>query len=375
MKANKIEILLSVPFNKQVIKNRILPIISSGIDRGFSVELISPDKTVDQVDLLRFKHTCSNSKYNLPKNFILRAFYELFISWQVFKKAQKKNSTITFISIPSPMLLFLSIFIRGKVIIDVRDITWEFLNEKALFQNVVKKIFLYLSKIALNKAWLVTTSNSSEKNYFENSLIILPEVILLKNGISKERFDTLRSISHSGSKEITYIGNIGLAQNLLLLCEAAQNIPKARFNIIGSGPELKLITKYVQKENIKNIFIYGKLDWEDILPIYAKSSILYAQLSRRFDIAMPSKIYEYLSTGKAIIYGGGGHAKSFLSSFENVNIIVPDDKNELENAINDMLENKTYLKKSKSNIDLIEKNYIREKSIANFYNYLEKKIN
>ena len=52
----------------------------------------------------------------------------------------------------------------------------------------------------------------------------------------------------------------------------------------------------------------------DLFEIYTDSDILYAQLKKEFEGAVPSKLYEYLSTGKFIIYGGLGEALNLLEN-------------------------------------------------------------
>ena len=50
--------------------------------------------------------------------------------------------------------------------------------------------------------------------------------------------------------------------------------------------------------------LFGLLSWADLFEIYTVSDILYAfNLKKEFEGAVPSKLYEYLSTGKFIIYG------------------------------------------------------------------------
>ena len=48
---------------------------------------------------------------------------------------------------------------------------------------------------------------------------------------------------------------------------------------------------------------------------------------------MPSKLYEYITTGKTIIYGGVGEAPKVLSQFDKIQLISPSSESELNLAI------------------------------------------
>ena len=68
---------------------------------------------------------------------------------------------------------------------------------------------------------------------------------------------------------------------------------------------------------------------DNVLEIYKNTDILYAQLSKEFSSAIPSKLYEYLASGKCIIYGGYGEALKKLKDFENVFFVKPDKVDDL----------------------------------------------
>ena len=77
---------------------------------------------------------------------------------------------------------------------------------------------------------------------------------------------------------------------------------------------------------------------------------------------MPSKLYEYLSTGKYIIYGGQGVASATLSKFENVSLIQPCSVEILKQEIEKVLsEFNSSL--SASNREKIQAQYIRDVTV------------
>ena len=76
-----------------------------------------------------------------------------------------------------------------------------------------------------------------------------------------------------------------------------------QLNIVGSGTDFKNVQSEVYKLSASNVFLHGRLPWKDVIQWYEKSDVLYAQLTKQYHTAMPSKLYEYLSTGLPIVYG------------------------------------------------------------------------
>ena len=340
---------------QKVIANRFQPLIDEGINRGIKFFHIGP------------KDIASISKNNIEKinleldnaqtdNFMLRAFLEIKNSMKLVKAAQKLNADLYIFTIPSMFLLPFSLLIKNKSIVDVRDLTWEYLPKKKIYTKVLK----FLMDLSLKQSKKILVSNQAEFEYINN---LNSNVISMSNGISSYKFKELSIIPKYNQEpiQVTYIGNIGLAQNLKVLLKVAKERPKVIFNIVGNGTQYKKLQRYANKLQLENVKFYGQLPWTEVIKIYRKSSVLYAQLSDDYATAFPSKLYEYLSTGLPIIYGGKGYAIDMLKKFENVITIKPDSEAEIIESIDNL---KVDTKKSKNNFDLLKRQFLRE-NIAN----------
>ncbi|EIF3197675.1 glycosyltransferase, partial [Vibrio vulnificus] len=149
---------------------------------------------------------------------------------------------------------------------------------------------------------------------------------LISNGISIEQFEKMVLIQEKDSTEdlvISYIGNVGLAQDLSFMVELAESHPNFKFNIVGGGNDLERIRSLVLERNLKNIVLTGRLSWEQVLGLYEQTDVLFAQLTEEFQTAIPSKLYEYLASGKRVIYGGDIKLESFFSDFSGIEFIEP----------------------------------------------------
>ncbi len=301
-----------------------------------------------------------NQKDFDQKNFIKRAINEIQHLYKLIQKSKKYKSDITIATTPYMFMIPLAaLLVKGKKIIDIRDLVWEYLPEKGFFHKTVKKILRKVMILSLKKYNFIIVTNKNErewikKNIREENLSVIP------NGIEREKFKILSSLKPNENIPftVTYVGNIGIAQNLKTLLEVAEEMKEVRFNIIGSGAEYEELKEYALKKEIKNATFWGKKSWEEILEFYKNSSLLYAQLDEKFESAMPSKLYEYASTSLPIIYGGVGTAAEFVKELENAILIPPDNKEELKKAIEFFKNGKIPL--SEKNRDFIKRNFIRE---------------
>ena len=200
-------------------------------------------------------------------------------------------------------------------------------------------------------------SNILMNNYGNKNVIIIP------NGIDLEKFNQLSNIDYINQNKftVTYIGNIGIAQNLQILLEVARDLRDINFLIIGDGIEKISLEKYVSNNDLKNVHFTGKINWKKLEYYYQQSSVLYAQLGEEFAPAVPSKLYEYASTGLPIIYGGVGEGADFTGKLEHSFVIKPNDKEELINVIKKISLGTFDI--SKNNINLIGDFYIRDNTV------------
>lgn len=365
-----IAIVTSIPLNEPVIRNRIFPFIEKLQENGFKVRLICLENNFLSENLIKNIHTEKiKVNYKKTKNFVSRFFKESMIALKLLKQAKLSQDEIIFITIPSMFLSFFApLYIKDRdILLDVRDLTWEYLSSNSKFQHYTKLFFRFLFKKSTPYFKVISVTNKTELKYISN---IYPKdkIVLVSNGVRLNQFQELIEVSPSTENKftVTYIGNIGLAQNLETLIDAAKILPKIQFRIVGTGVEFNKIKSLIHQHSLKNIELTGPVSWNQVIHYYNTTHVLYAQLTPNFSGAMPSKLYEYLATGKYIIYGGQGQARQSLKDFENCQVIKPCNPKLLANAI---LEAKMSFKESyisSKNKEIIKNNYIRETQVDKF---------
>jgi glycosyltransferase involved in cell wall biosynthesis len=297
------------------------------------------------------------------KNFVKRALNEIHYIKKLINISNNLQSDIVVATTPYMFMIpLVGFMIKRKKILDIRDLVWEYLDQNSVPKKIIKSTLKIIMTQGIKQFDSIIVTNEYEKNLLSTNYG-LNEPTIISNGIDKERYSKLSNIQTKETSEfiVTYVGNIGLAQNIKVLIDSAKELQDVSFYIIGDGIELEELKTYAKNLNLKNIKFLGKLEWDELKSYYEKSSILYAQLDSKYISAMPSKLYEYASVGLPIIYGGVGQATTFVNKLENALVITPNSTESLIDAI-DKLKNKKNII-SEKNRKLIEKEYLREKSV------------
>ena len=367
-----------ITYEKGATLNRILSMIN--VFKGYEIHLIGPINNINNYsDYITNKKIIFHKINLLPKksNFFLRYIYELIYSMKCSREMKKIKCDLEIISIPFISLIISSFFFKSRSmrILDIRDLVWEYYDKTS---NIQKLIFFLLKKIHLLFFYNFKFVLFTNKYEFEILKKDFPDLKknIISNGISKIKFDLIQNsikkkILIDKKKTIIYVGNIGFAQNLLDFIDTIRFHKKLEFILVGSGNDLNRLINYVQENKIKNVKFIGNVPENKTIKYYYKANYLYAKLDKKFFSAIPSKLYEYLSTGKKIIYSGNGAAVELLKNFENI-YLVNDTKEDLKKLFN-KIENEYEYELSTKNVDLIKKKFIREKISLKLLNILNEK--
>ncbi len=345
--------------------NRVLAYVKE-LEKFYDVNVISltqrgkPQKNEkvkfsDHIDV----YYVNQKNYNTEK-FFSRALWEIFFIKKLVDRANKIDAELTIATSPFMFIIpVLSLFGQGTRIIDIRDITWEYIEANSRFKAFIKRAISKLMERSLGAYDFVCVTNDFEKEWVEQRSNN-PHIIKIANGIEQSRFDELSQITVNKDIPftITYIGNIAIGQNVQVLVDGAKDIPDVKVNIVGDGTSYKSLREYVARNKIKNVEFFGKVSRDEIMHFYQNTTVLYAQLNEQFKTAMPSKLYEYAATGLPILYGGIGEAVKFVDRLENAISILPNRPELVKEAILKMKEKEYQI--SMKNRQIVKEEFIRE---------------
>jgi glycosyltransferase involved in cell wall biosynthesis len=308
------------------------------------------------------------------EKFFSRALWEILFTRKLVSRANRLPADITVATSPFMFIIpILALLGKGKKIIDIRDITWEYIEGSSKFKRILKKAISKLMEVSIDAYDYVSVTNTFEKEWVL-SHTNNRDIEQIANGIEAHKFEELSQVTMNDNMPftITYIGNIAVGQNVQVLVDGAKDLPDVKVNIVGEGTRYKSLREHVKKEKITNVEFFGKVHRDEILKFYQNSTVLYAQLDEHFKTAMPSKLYEYASTGLPILYGGIGEAVKFVDKLENAISILPNRPELVKEAILEMKSKKYEI--SERNREIIKENFIREKQSAKLVDIIEKLI-
>lgn len=263
------------------------------------------------------------------KNLVFRALKELIFAVRI-SFAVDFDSTFQMYTIPSPIIIFATYFRKkSQYGIDVRDCSWDYIEKR----GVIGKLGAILLKAALRpifrRAKFITCTNQSESSSIQRNFS--RDATIIPNGIEEEKYKRLIQIPDKISEpkfstKILYAGNIGYAQSLMTLVESSKRLGSFRFELVGEGSQKALIWERIRTYGLENVTMSPAVPWQRLIEKYDEADILYAQITEEYASAIPTKIFEYLATGRRVVLGlPEGPARSIFNRFSGVFFHSPGD--------------------------------------------------
>jgi len=215
--------------------------------------------------------------------------------------------------------------------------------------NIFKKIF---TKVAYHiSSSIIVLSKGSRKKIITEFGISSEKINVIYNGVDmehfspykiKERNNSIRQIYNIPKKNLVvgYVGTFWKWQGVYEMVNAIKNVVKNRkdvsFVLVGDGPELKKIYRLITERGLYNkCFFTGKIppsqvpkyiECMDILVIPRPSTL-------ETETAVPLKLFEAMSMGKAIIATKVGGIEEIIEDGQTGVLVEPGNSEVLAKAI------------------------------------------
>ncbi len=233
------------------------------------------------------------------------------------------------------------------LILDIRDIWPESAIELGeLRSSVSKKIGFIFQEIIYSKSkmFLVAVPGFS-KHLSGKSYSRGKDIIPLINGVGGEFIN----IGETGTKyfsdtiNLIYAGNIGLAQDFETIINAAKLLGnKYNFVIIGDGILKKNVLNIINDLGIENVIIKNPMSKQELIKEYAKAHIGIVSLKNKniFRNAIPSKTWEYMSCGLAVVCTIKGDIEKLINDSNGGICIEPENVEDFADTIKHLTKEK-----------------------------------
>lgn len=196
-------------------------------------------------------------------------------------------------------------------------------------------------------------------------------VTAVYNGISPN--GRLKPGRVSPQKKIMYAGNFGLVQGLETLIEGLADLKDAEYLhgwkvvLIGAGADEERLRSLISSLHLKDsISILPPMPREAVIEEMRSAGILFMNLKgdKVFELTIPSKVFDYMLTGRPILAGILGEGKTILETSGANICFEPNNKDSFKTALKEMTSKLSlFEKKGQKNSKLVLSNYTREKGL------------
>lgn len=236
--------------------------------------------------------------------------------------------------------------VKAPLYLDIRDLFT--LNMRELLKQSPAKmlvpIFRLIEGYSFRSAARLNVVSEGFVSYIR-SIAPDAEVRCFSNGIDNIFLseDFTRSDGRDVLPLILYAGNIGDGQGLHhILPDVAKKLKgRVRLRVIGDGSKRHALKKAIEFSEVDNVELIPPVPREELIAHYREANILFLHLNEldAFQKVLPSKIFEYAATGRAIVAGVSGYAEDFLRThLSDVEVIKPLDANAMVLAVTRLLD-------------------------------------
>jgi len=252
------------------------------------------------------------------KNPLLRAwrYFLCFIKQYYYGRKQKGTDVIFVISTP-PIQGMLAAFLKKrlhcKFVYNLQDIFPDTLagaglaKRDGLLWKIGRKVENYTYR---NADKIIVISEDFKKNILakgvpEDKIEIVYNWVDEKavQPVSKEDNTLFEEFNLSKDRfTLVYAGNLGNAQNIGIVLDAAHLMPEVQFCIFGTGGLEEDLRARIEKENLVNVHLLPLQPYERVSEVYSLGDACVVSCKEGFGgSALPSKTWTIMSCGRPVI--------------------------------------------------------------------------
>ena len=280
---------------------------------------------------------------DLDKNtFFGKAMRFVVISRQLYQTAKKsiqEGDKVLLVTNPAPVVALVS-KLRKKRNFELNILVHDVFPENTapaglklpmLAYNILKNIF----DRAYSRADQLIALGRDMKKVLEEKVARFehhPKVTIIENWADLDIVSPMEQRFHLDKFVLEYAGNIGRVQGLHAFIENIKNANNdgLEFHFWGTGAEENSLKDYVQKNKMSNVVFHGAyLRSKQSEVINSCDMALVTLTDGMFGLGVPSKTYNIMAAGKAVLFIGEPESEiALLVKEKNIGYVFrPEDKN------------------------------------------------
>lgn len=192
---------------------------------------------------------------------------------------------------------------------------------KMYIKNESNPVFQWIKKVSngiYNSADRVIGQSISFLPYLRSTHGIPDSKLTYIPAFADETYLTQDFTPDNDTVDFVFLGNLGIAQNLiklLMAVEKIKNIPNFKVHFVGDGSVLGEMKQYVSDHGLEGVVaFYGRRPVEEMPKFYklADACLVSLKADNATGLTLPSKVQGYMAAGKPIIGMIDGSAKDII---------------------------------------------------------------
>lgn len=235
--------------------------------------------------------------------------------------------------------LTLKLFRGTPYVYDVQDLWPDSLGSTDMVKNrfILDLVSRFMGSVYRAASQVVVLSNGFRKRLLERG-VPAEKLTVISNWTYESVPTQAMQVTATSSKlKIIYAGNIGAAQGLDTVLDAALelNNDQVHFEIYGDGIKLREIKELAEKYALENVTFHGRRSTSEIESILKSADLLLVHLVANplFSVTIPSKTQAYLRSGKPLLMGVDGDAADLVNEAKAGITFQPSSSTDLVRAI------------------------------------------
>ncbi|HEY6291290.1 MAG TPA: glycosyltransferase family 4 protein [Terriglobia bacterium] len=240
--------------------------------------------------------------------------------------AQSRPDAIVAISpLPTGLAaLAVHLWHRAPLIFDLQDIWPDSARAVGVMEEGVSiRLMRLLERLLYRYCAHVVGISEGFRRYLLELGVPSDRISVIENGVDTGRFSGVRPESEiarsrwtEGRFVVGYVGNIGLAQGLDTVLDAAHRLGRepVSFLLIGEGVDKERLERRARAAGLTHVRFMRGVPRRRVPPLLAACDALLVVLRADplFRITIPSKVYEYMAAGKPVLCSVGGECADLI---------------------------------------------------------------
>lgn len=252
---------------------------------------------------------------------------------------------------------------------------------KMYVHNENNHLFRYIknvSKRIYNSCSLIIIQSPTFRKYFIEVHKIENSRIKYIPAFADENYLTITEKKSTDLIDFIFLGNLGIAQNLLKVLDAVKminDLPNFKVHFVGEGSILSQMKEYVEHNKLSDkVVFYGRRPKEEMVKYYkfADACLVSLKADNQTGLTLPAKVQGYMAAGKPIFGMIDGSAMDVIIEANCGSCVHSDDVEAFAQVLRDFIVNRDkYADCGKNGREYFIKNFKKEVFMDKIENEIE----